>query len=159
ACAERLWPTSFSGALVGATQSLLLLGFWLGSTGTVLATLAMGPLASIVLTIFGVSTWVFFYYSALSAHRDAGASFRAIVDAAIPKFAQWAEEAEAPLAPEILDKSNKLRDYLRDMRDCSEKPEAQLHTRWGSLGETLITLVQFLSKKYSHQSRRSRNSD
>src|SRR4030095_3616915 len=147
AFAESLLLTSFSGALVGAIHFLILIGFWLGSITSVIITLARGPLASMVLTIFGALTWIFFYYSALSAHVDAGASFRAIVDAAIPKFVEWAKETEVSLAPEMLDKSKKLRDYLRDMQQCSEGAEAELRSRWHSFRSALMNLLQFLLKK------------
>jgi hypothetical protein len=149
AFAESLLLTSFSGALVGAIHFLILVGFWIGSMGTVLFALATGPLASIVLTIFGVTTWIFFYYSALSAHRDAGASFRAIVDAVMPKFAEWAKGAEVPLAPEILDKSKNLRDYLRDMQKISEKPKPELRFRSRLFSVALLTLLQLLRKKFT----------
>ena len=111
AFAESLLLTSFAGAIVTAIHGLLMLGFWLGSLGFVVVSLYVGPILSALLAAFGLSSWLLFYYAALPAHRSAGIAFRAIVDAVISKFADWAESTHAPLKPDLREKAKAFADY------------------------------------------------
>jgi hypothetical protein len=114
--AESMVLASFAGALVAVLHFLVLIGFAIGylKDTLVLFRLPVGSMkVSISLTLFGLLVWFLFYLASLSAHREAGAALRAIIDSAFPKFSDWATTMQVPAAGETVEKITRLNEYLK----------------------------------------------
>lgn len=113
--AESLVLASFAGAIVAILHLFALFGFAVGSSNhsLVLLHLSSGPLMSGCLVLFGSFIWLMFYKMSLSAHRDAGYELRAIVDAVLPKFLEWAVSVQVPPPDDIVTKVRILNEYLK----------------------------------------------
>jgi hypothetical protein len=110
---ENLVLTSFSGAVVAVLHVAVLIGFALGRYVEPVVLLPFGPTPSVWLVLLGCVVGYLFYRAALPAHRDASASFRAIVDAVVDKFVQWTRSAEVPLPKADRERIDKLTEYLK----------------------------------------------
>lgn len=126
---ESLVLTSFSGITVAILHTVILAGFMIGKIFPqfVLVHLPIGPKVSFCLILFGIVVWWLFYWFSLAAHREAGASFRSIVDIAIPGFLEWANKINAPLPYKAKLKAQRLAEYLYYLRQTPEE-ESQAPT-------------------------------
>ena len=115
--AESLVLASFAGAIVAVLHSIALLGFAVGALDQSLAFfhISSRPSISGSLALFGALVWLGFYQASLPAHRDAGAIFRAIVDAVVPKFIDWAAALHVPPADHTIKKVEVLNEYLKSL--------------------------------------------
>lgn len=112
AFAESLVLASFAGALVAIIHLLVLVGFAIGALARFGVELATGPSASAGLILAGVAVWWLFYQAALPAHRGAGDALRAIIDAVMPKFMEWATNVRVPPPDEAIERVAALNRYL-----------------------------------------------
>lgn len=113
AFSENMVLTSFSGAVIGLLHSMVLLGFGAARWMSPRVTLPFGPSTSAVLVLSGCIAWYLFYRAALTAHRDTAAAFRAIVDAVVGDFREWARTTTAPLPEPDRQRLDQLTEYLK----------------------------------------------
>ncbi len=127
--AESLVLASFAGAVVAVTHVVVLLGFAVGalSRSLIVFHLALPPLVSAWLVVFGLFVWYWFYLVSLPAHREAGGIFRAIVDGVLPNFLEWSNTLQVPLSDERIEKVEALNEYLKSLdRPSSTTPRSTL---------------------------------
>lgn len=115
--AESLVMTSFAGALVCAVHVLSLASFVVGRHMPPVMMVPYGPSEAAWLIVFGAIIWYLFYRAALPAHRDAGAIFRSIVDAALPEFLKWVESVEAPISRDRKERIEEVTEYLKALNE------------------------------------------
>jgi hypothetical protein len=116
AFAESLVLASFAGAVVMVSHLVALVGFGIGlwNSSLIVIRTSLSPSTSVWTVLVGLVIWLGFYQVSLPAHRDAGASFRAIVDGVMPKFIEWAKSLVVPLPEDTVKAIEALNEYLKN---------------------------------------------
>jgi hypothetical protein len=127
--AESLVLASFAGAIVAILHFIALLGFAVGEfdESLVFIRVVSGPLISSVFAVFGLVVWFGFYRASFPAHREAGASLRAIIDVGHPTFVEWAKSVQVPAPDDTIKQVEVLNEYLKALALPSTPPNRQLH--------------------------------
>ena len=129
--AESLVLASFAGAIIAVLHLVALLGFAIGTLdpSLVFFRALSGPSTSAWLALLGLLVWLGFYQASLPAHRDAGAAFRAIVDAVVPKFIEWAKSLQVPPTDDTIKKVEALNEYLKGLNHPGVTPPERRGSR------------------------------